>query len=215
MRMLNLLVENTSNRKKILKLCSHIPLVRCRESARSTPGPGEMWREALQLVLLVSVPMRLVHGRLALTFRASSCGGGGQALAWPDEPQRGGVSGAQALPRDAVQLASALRCLGLGVWWRRDSPSSHTTSTGGTPCVASTTSRGPTEVSRAMASACAWACAPGARRFETIGSTWLACRCFGDADGYTLRTLAAGWHSNAMDYAFHRWFLTGSIDRSW
>ena len=65
-------------------------LVAVLESARSTPGPGEMWREALKLVLVVSVPMRLVHGRLALTFRASSlveasgaspgqltCGGGG------------------------------------------------------------------------------------------------------------------------------------------
>ena len=47
---------------------------------------------------------------------------------------------------------------------------------------------------------------PRGRRFETVGSTWLACRCFGDAGGYTLRTLAAGWHSNAVDYAFHRWF---------
>ena len=71
----------------------------------------------------------------------------------------------------------------------------------------------PTEVSRAMASPCAGACAPGARRFETVGSTWLACRCFGDAGGYTLRTLAAGWHSNAVDCAFRLWFLTRSIDR--
>ena len=189
-------------------------LVALLESVWSTPGHGEKWRDSLQLVLLVSVPMRLVHGRLALTFGASSCGGGGQALAWPDDPGEA-ASRRQALPRAAVQLASALRCLGLGVWWRRDSPSSQTTSNGGTPCVASTASRGPTEVSRAMASACAGACAPGARRFETVGSTWLACRCFGDADGYTLRTLAAGWHSNAVDCAFHRWFLTGSIDRSW
>ena len=105
-------------------------LVALLESVRSTPGPGEKWREALQLVLLVSVPMRLVHGRLALTFRASSCGGGGQALAWPDDPGEA-ASRRQALPRAAVQLASALRCLGLGVWWRRDSPSAQTTSTGG------------------------------------------------------------------------------------
>ena len=63
--------------------------------------------------------MRLVHGRLALTFRPSSCGGGDQALAWPDDPGEA-ASRRQALPRAAVQLASALRCLGLGVWWRRD-----------------------------------------------------------------------------------------------
>ena len=44
-------------------------LVALLESARSTHGPGRCGeREALRLVLLVSVPMRLVHGGLALTF---------------------------------------------------------------------------------------------------------------------------------------------------
>ena len=84
-------------------------LVALLESARSTPGTREKWREALRLVLLVSMPMRLVHGRLALTFWASSCGGGGQALAWPDELQRGGVSEAGVTKsRRAVGVSVAM-----------------------------------------------------------------------------------------------------------
>ena len=253
---MRLSASSRSNRKKILKLYSHIPpgsmsgflqatlratfrFAALLESARSTHGPREMWREAQQLILLVSVPMRLVHGRLALTFWASSCsipgpvrrvirntvprrrarallvlifqghliGGDGscQALAWPDDPGEA-ASRRQALPRAAVQLASALRCLGLGVWWRRDSPSSHHTPPPlvETPCVASTDciSRPNGSQSRNVFGLCLGMRPPGSggsRRSDPLG--WPA---------GALETQAAtpfghwqpAWHSNAIGLCF-------------
>ena len=147
-------------------------LVALLESARSTPGPGEMWREALQLVLLVSVPMRLVQGRLALTFWASSCvvevvrcSPGLMTLA----RRRLGGRRYQEPPCSWRQRCDA---------WASESGGGETVPVH-TPLVELPGSRRlhPADQRKSVAQ---WLrlvpghAPPGARRFETVGSTWLA-----------------------------------------